>query len=128
MLKILKTPELTFEKIRYKTNQKTENYINRLNKFWIVLQAKCDKEYDNQKGVINFKPTYINKKDLVEPGRSFRTIDRYIQVLKEDGYISTKIDTAESKDRKIGYSLFITLYPDPSFSHLTTKEKRKNNS
>lgn len=95
MLKILKTPELTFEKIRYKTNQK-------------VLQAKCDKEYDNQKGVINFKPTYINKKDLVEPGRSFRTIDRYIQVLKEDKYISTKIDIAESKDRKIGYSFTLS--------------------
>lgn len=86
---------------------------------------RCDKEYDTQEGVINFKPAYINKKDFIEPDRSLRTMDRYIQILKEEGYISTKIDTAASKDRKIGHSLFITLHPDPDFSYLTKKKEKK---
>lgn len=123
MFEILKSPDATFKRIRSEQNQKIENYIKRLDKFWTLLKSLSDKEF-LEEGSLKFKPTYIDKQKLIEAGFTEKTIGRYIQIFEHDGYLTREYNTYDNGNRKIGYSLFITLHPEPIIPSLN-KIKRQ---
>ena len=124
MFEILATPCRSFKRIRNRKNQKVENYIERLNKFWTLLITLSKKEISNEEGVIKFKPTYFDKQKFIDAGFKDKTIRRYLLIFEEDGYITREYNTHNNGSRNIGYSLFITLHPEP-ITPLCSKEKKE---
>lgn len=126
MFEILATPCRSFERIRNKKNQKIENYIERLNKFWTLLITLSEKEISNEEGVVKFKRTYIDKQKLIDAGFKDKTIRRYFLIFEEDGYITREYNTHNNGTRDIGHSLFLTLHPERITSSCTKENKEKS--
>ncbi len=132
MFEVLSIPVLCFEQIRNRKNEKIENYIKRLDKFWTLLISLSEKEFCKEEGVVRFKSTYIDKTKLNDAGFKDTTIKRYFLILEENGYLTRDYDTYNDgiskktgKSRKIGNALFVTLYPTPITPLISQRKREK---